>query len=73
MNALEQQAFPPIERALSAPDGLLAIGGDLTVSRLVEAYSQGIFPWYGNNEPLCGGHRNLARSLCPTRFMSREV
>ena len=52
MNALEQQAFPPIERALSDPDGLLAIGGDLTVSRLVEAYSQGIFPWYGNNEPI---------------------
>ena len=52
MNTLEQQAFPPIERALSDPDGLLAIGGDLTVSRLVEAYSQGIFPWYGNNEPI---------------------
>lgn len=52
MNAAEQQAFPPIEEALDDPDGLLAIGGDLSVSRLVEAYSQGIFPWYGNNEPI---------------------
>ena len=52
MNAAEQQAFPPIERALDDPDGLLAIGGDLSVSRLVEAYSQGIFPWYGNDEPI---------------------
>ena len=52
MNAIEQQAFPPIDRALDDPDGLLAIGGDLSVSRLVEAYSQGIFPWYGNDEPI---------------------
>ena len=52
MNTIEQRAFPPVERALADPDGLLAIGGDLTVSRLVEAYSQGIFPWYGNDEPI---------------------
>ena len=52
MNAVEQQAFPPIEQALNNPDGLLAIGGDLSVSRLIEAYSQGIFPWYGNDEPI---------------------
>jgi leucyl/phenylalanyl-tRNA---protein transferase len=37
-------AFPPAE--LSDPDGLLAIGGDLSASRLLLAYRSGIFPWY---------------------------
>lgn len=37
-------AFPPVE--LSEPDGLLAIGGDLSTERLLLAYHQGIFPWY---------------------------
>jgi leucyl/phenylalanyl-tRNA---protein transferase len=36
--------FPPVE--LSEPDGLLAVGGDLSVERLLLAYRQGIFPWY---------------------------
>ncbi len=39
--------FPPVH--LSEPDGLLAIGGDLSPSRLLNAYRSGIFPWY--NEP----------------------
>jgi leucyl/phenylalanyl-tRNA--protein transferase len=34
------------------PDGLLAVGGDLSVDRLLLAYSNGIFPWYSENEPL---------------------
>ncbi len=34
------------------PDGLLAVGGDLSQVRLLEAYRQGIFPWYSGNEPL---------------------
>jgi leucyl/phenylalanyl-tRNA--protein transferase len=37
-------AFPPVE--LSQPDGLLAVGGDLSTERLLLAYHQGIFPWY---------------------------
>lgn len=36
--------FPPVH--LAEPDGLLAIGGDLSVERLVLAYQNGIFPWY---------------------------
>ncbi len=44
--------FPSIERALSDPDGLLAAGGDLRSERLLEAYSQGIFPWYSDNQPI---------------------
>ena len=43
--------FPPIETALEEPDGLLAWGGDLTEPRLLNAYSQGIFPWYSADDP----------------------
>jgi leucyl/phenylalanyl-tRNA--protein transferase len=42
--------FPPVEEAL--PDGLLAMGGDLSIERLLLAYRQGIFPWYDGNIPL---------------------
>jgi leucyl/phenylalanyl-tRNA--protein transferase len=44
--------FPDVELALTEPDGLLAIGGDLTVARLLDAYRQGIFPWYGQGQPI---------------------
>lgn len=43
-------AFPPVH--LSEPDGLLAIGGDLSVERLLLAYKKGIFPWYEGQTPL---------------------
>ncbi|HJD43520.1 MAG TPA: leucyl/phenylalanyl-tRNA--protein transferase [Candidatus Paenalcaligenes intestinipullorum] len=42
--------FPPVECAL--PDGLLAVGGDLSVGRLSSAYYQGIFPWYNESDPI---------------------
>jgi leucyl/phenylalanyl-tRNA---protein transferase len=45
-------AFPPIERALIHPDGLLAIGGDLSFERLIVAYHKGIFPWYSDDQPI---------------------
>lgn len=38
--------------ALAEPDGLLAIGGDLSVQRLIHAYQSGIFPWYSDDEPI---------------------
>jgi leucyl/phenylalanyl-tRNA---protein transferase len=44
--------FPPVERALRDPNGLLAAGGDLSPERLVEAYKRGIFPWFGEDDPL---------------------
>lgn len=44
--------FPPIDNALEHPDGLLAIGGDLSVKRLLVAYRQGIFPWYSDDQPI---------------------
>ena len=44
--------FPPVERALDEPNGLLCAGGDLSLERLLEAYRRGIFPWYSRGEPL---------------------
>ncbi len=44
--------FPPLERALAEPNGLLAAGADLSVPRLVQAYENGIFPWYSDDQPV---------------------
>jgi leucyl/phenylalanyl-tRNA--protein transferase len=44
--------FPDPELALKEPDGLLAIGGDLSCARLLRAYVNGIFPWYGPGQPI---------------------
>jgi leucyl/phenylalanyl-tRNA--protein transferase len=45
-----EPAFPDPEQA--EPDGLLAIGGDLSPERLVAAYAAGIFPWFSDDAPL---------------------
>lgn len=44
--------FPDPERALRDPDGLLAVGGDLSTERLLAAYRLGIFPWYQDDQPI---------------------
>ena len=44
--------FPQLDLALKEPNGLIGIGGDLSIGRLLFAYSRGIFPWYGKNEPI---------------------
>jgi leucyl/phenylalanyl-tRNA--protein transferase len=44
--------FPPAERALSEPNGLVAAGGDLTAATLVKAYARGLFPWFGEGDPI---------------------
>lgn len=44
--------FPDPADALPHPNGLLAAGGDLSVTRLLAAYRRGIFPWYGPGEPI---------------------
>jgi leucyl/phenylalanyl-tRNA--protein transferase len=44
--------FPPVERALKDPNGLLCAGGDLSSKRLLAAYRRGIFPWYSGAEPV---------------------
>ena len=49
---LRTGAFPPVDTALPDPNGLLAAGGDLSPERLLAAYRQGIFPWYGTGQPI---------------------
>ena len=44
--------FPASVEALQEPNGLLAMGGDLSPERLLHAYSRGIFPWFSSNEPI---------------------
>jgi leucyl/phenylalanyl-tRNA--protein transferase len=44
--------FPDVECAEREPDGLLAVGGDLSVPRLINAYRRGIFPWFGEGDPI---------------------
>jgi len=44
--------FPPVESALRAPNGLLAAGGDLSPERLLAAYREGVFPWFGEDDPI---------------------
>lgn len=68
----ERLVFPPAEKA--DPDGLLAVGGDLSPERLVLAYGSGIFPWYEDGVPILwhspdprmvldAGHLHVPRSL----------
>jgi leucyl/phenylalanyl-tRNA--protein transferase len=44
--------FPPVDSALEEPNGLLAAGGDLSPQRLLAAYRLGIFPWFGEGDPI---------------------
>lgn len=44
--------FPPAALALREPEGLLAVGGDLSPQRLLRAYRSGIFPWYSAGQPI---------------------
>jgi len=47
---VEHYTFPPLEAA--TPEGLLAMGGDLSSGRLLSAYRRGIFPWYSTDQPI---------------------
>lgn len=49
---LDTFAFPPVDQALIEPNGLLAMGGDLSPERLLTAYRQGIFPWFSPDDPI---------------------
>ncbi len=48
----EHTPFPPLSAALKEPNGLLAVGGDLSPRRLIAAYARGAFPWYATGEPV---------------------
>ena len=58
-------AFPDVDLALEEPDGLLAVGGDLSINRLLAAYSRGIFPWYNEDQPILWWSPNPRAVLFP--------
>lgn len=60
--------FPPVERALKEPDGLLAVGGDLSRERLLAAYRRGIFPWYSRGQPILWWSPDPRAVLDPREF-----
>jgi leucyl/phenylalanyl-tRNA--protein transferase len=60
--------FPPVEQALISPNGLLAAGGDLTALRLLDAYHQGIFPWFNPGEPILWWSPDPRMVLIPGQF-----
>lgn len=67
-------AFPPVDRALREPDGLLAAGGDLSPTRLLAAYGRGIFPWYSSGQPILWWCPDPRAVLLPTEFkLSRSL
>ncbi len=68
------QAFPPTEAARREPNGLLAAGGDLSPGRLLEAYRQGIFPWFNPGEPILWWSPDPRMVLLPEEFrVSRSL
>ena len=60
--------FPDVDQALKEPQGLLAAGGDLSPRRLLAAYSNGIFPWYSDQQPILWWSPNPRMVLYPQEF-----
>ena len=60
-----EERFPPSYTAMTDPNGLLAIGGDLSPRRLLLAYRRGIFPWYDNDQPILWWTPNPRMVLYP--------
>lgn len=66
--------FPSPSQALKSPDGLLAVGGDLTPHRLLEAYRVGIFPWFSHDEPIMWWSPNPRAIITPkSLYVSKSM
>ena len=66
--------FPDVSLALDDPNGLLAIGGDLSPPRLLAAYRHGIFPWFNPGEPILWWSPNPRAVLYPDKIkISRSL
>jgi leucyl/phenylalanyl-tRNA--protein transferase len=70
--------FPAVESAMREPNGLLAMGGDLSVERLLDAYRHGIFPWFNPGEPILWWSPDPRMVLVPdeirvTRSLARRI
>lgn len=59
-------SFPNVHQA--NPDGLLAVGGDLSTERLILAYKKGIFPWFEKNQPILWWSPNPRFVLFPEKL-----
>ena len=67
-------SFPDPALAAAEPEGLLAVGGDLTPARLLAAYSRGIFPWYEAGQPVLWWSPNPRAVLLPRNLhVSRSL
>jgi leucyl/phenylalanyl-tRNA---protein transferase len=64
----EDCAFPPLAHALAEPNGLIAIGGNLSLNRLLSAYREGIFPWFSEGEPIMWWSPNPRMVLFPNEL-----
>jgi leucyl/phenylalanyl-tRNA--protein transferase len=64
----ETDPFPSPDSALREPNGLLAAGADLSQERLIAAYRQGIFPWFGPGEPVLWWSPDPRMVLFPAEF-----
>ncbi len=60
--------FPQVELALTDPNGLIGVGGELTTKRLIDAYQQGIFPWYSEGEPVIWYSPNPRMVITPNKL-----
>ncbi len=70
----QDSPFPPLQTALREPNGLLAVGGDLSLKRLIDAYTQGIFPWYSAGDPVLWWSPDPRMVLIPGRLkVSRSL
>ena len=66
--------FPATENALDDPNGLLAVGGDLSPQRLIAAYRQGIFPWFEASQPILWWFPSPRAVLFPERiYLSKSL
>ena len=66
--------FPAVDSAAREPNGLLAVGGNLGPHRLLDAYRQGIFPWFGEGEPILWWSPDPRCVLFPERLhVSRSL
>jgi len=69
-----ENLFPDVSLALTDPDGLLAVGGDLSAQRLLQAYWSGIFPWYEDYQPILWWSPNPRCVLYPDQLhISRSL
>ncbi|MDP1864431.1 MAG: leucyl/phenylalanyl-tRNA--protein transferase [Thiobacillus sp.] len=70
--------FPPVETALTDPNGLLAMGGDLSLERLLDAYRHGIYPWFNPGETILWWSPDPRMVLVPdqvrvTRSLAKRI